>query len=193
MPFSRKTPRRASQHIVTLPRLNATNWQVIDEMERLGLWTDELEEVTVYLVPASWSFYGWHSGEHRGIFIPGVSFAQLGDYLSGRHIRLTDILRHEWAHAVADVHPGFVDCRRFVRCFGGEHESAEPVSNYNPARHITRYAATMPCEDYAEAFAFYLRHKGRLPLRLTGKPAIAKKWRFIASMAQRLAAGHSGF
>ena len=192
MPFTRKTRRQLSRHIVTLSRLNEANWQVTAAMERLGLWSDELDEVTVWLAPVSWSCYGWHSGGPGSISIPGVSFAQLGDYLSGRHIRLTDILRHEWAHAVADVHPGFVDCPRFVRCFGG-HESAAPVSKYNPARHITRYAATMPCEDYAEVFHFYLRHKGRLPVRLTGKPVIAKKWRLIANIARRLAAGHSGF
>ena len=35
---------------------------------------------------------------------------------------------------------------------------------------LTPYAATSPCEDFAETFHFYLRHKGRLPLRQTRKP-----------------------
>ena len=50
--------------------------------------------------------------------------------------------------------------------------------------HLTPYAATNPCEDFAEVFAYFLRHKGRLPVRLRAKPAIAWKWRFIRSLAE---------
>ncbi len=50
--------------------------------------------------------------------------------------------------------------------------------------HLTPYAATNPCEDFAETFHFYLRHKGRLPLRLKAKLVTARKWDFIASVAR---------
>jgi hypothetical protein len=49
---------------------------------------------------------------------------------------------------------------------------------------VTEYAASMPCEDFAETFHFYLRHKGRLPLRWANKPDIIHKWKFIESLAR---------
>ena len=55
------------------------------------------------------------------------------------------------------------------------------------------YAAAMPCEDFAEVFHHYLRHKGRLPVRLAAKKPIVKKWAFIDRMAQRIAAGKFRF
>jgi len=69
---------------------------------------------------------------------------QLGDDLHiglGSTPSIAHSISREWAHR------DFVDCPRFVHRFGGAHESANSVSNYDPARHITRYAATMPCED----------------------------------------------
>ena len=32
----------------------------------------------------------------------------------------------------------------------------------------------------------YLRHKGRLPVRLAMKPVIARKWRFIAAIGRQI-------
>ena len=132
---------------------------------------------------AALAAYGWHSGTPGSISIPAVSLAQTRDYFSGHFMRLTDILRHEWAHGVADVHPGFVQCPRFVRCFGGAYDYPGIVATHDPAKHITPYAASMPAEDFAEVFHYYLRHKGRLPVRLRNRPVIVRKWRFIARMA----------
>jgi hypothetical protein len=56
MPFIRKTPRRPSRHVITLSQLTESNWQVTTEMERLGFWRDELDEVDVYFVPSSSAF-----------------------------------------------------------------------------------------------------------------------------------------
>jgi hypothetical protein len=50
-------------------------------------------------------------------------------------------------------------------------------------RHLTPYASSKPCEDFAETFHYYLRHKGRLPIRLQNKFGIVQKWEFIASLA----------
>ena len=187
MPYSRKTPRRLRRHLVTLAELDRTNQQVTGEMERLGLWSDALAEVGVWLVPVSLDCYGWHSGTPGSISIPAVSFASLGDYLRGDHVRLADVLRHEWAHALADRMPKLVYNADFRRVFGGSYASPRPVWEYHPDLHLTRYAATCPCEDFAETFHFYLRHKGRLPLRLSGKREIVRKWRFVARMARAMA------
>ena len=125
--------------------------------------------------------------------IPSISLAQLGDFFSGRYLRLTDILRHEWAHALADVHPDFVECPTFVRYFGGEYEDPEAPEDYDRELHVSKYAATMPAEDFAETFHFYIRHKGRLPVRLAGRPAIVRKWNFIERIARAMGSGRTGF
>ena len=190
MPYSRKTNRQPRRHFVGIRDLDEANWKVTNEMATLGVWTDELHEVEVRLVPLSLGCYGWHQGH---IHIPRVSGAQLFDLCQGFHTRLTDILRHEWAHAVADIHPDFVDSPRFARCFGGLHDDDDPVLDYDTNHHVTRYAAVRPCEDYAEIFHLYLRHKGRLPLRLASKRPILKKWDFVHRMVFRISAGKCGF
>ncbi len=178
MPYTRKTTRRPSRHVITLDELERTNQHVTCEMERLGLWHPSLDNVTVWLVPTSFCCYGWFK-EKDDIYIPSLTGAQLSDLIHGYHTRLADVLRHEWAHALADRRPSIVRSRRFRDAFGGHYQTMEPVDDYDPSLHLTSYAATCPCEDYAETLHYYLRHKGRLPVRLRGKPAIEKKWQFI--------------
>jgi len=183
MPFTRRTARRPGRHLVTLDQLNRANVQVTTEMEDLGLWHPKLDDVTVWLVPASFACYGWFKDEDD-IYVPSLTGAQLSDLMSGHHTRLTDILRHEWAHALADRRPGLVRRRLFREAFGGSYRAAEAPHAYDPDCHITAYAATRPCEDFAEVFSYYLRHKGRLPVRLRDRPVIVRKWRFVASTTQ---------
>lgn len=185
MPFSRKSDRRISRHVITLPQLTEANWSVTTEMDQLGLWSPRLDDVDVFLVPVSFRCYGWFLPEGH-IYIPAVTGAQLSDLITGHHTRLADVLRHEWAHALADRNPKLVGDRRFRSVFGGSYESPHPVWEYHTDMHLTPYAATSPCEDFAETFHFYLRHKGRLPLRLHAKPEIARKWEFIGWLAERV-------
>lgn len=183
MPFSRKTPRILSRHWITLPDIEKANGMVVAEMERLGFWHKRLDDIVVYLVPLSFRCYGWFLPDGH-IYIPAVNGSSLGDLIAGQHTRLTDVLRHEWAHALADRRPRLVSGRRFRQVFGADYESTDPVWEYHPDLHLTPYAASMPCEDFAETFHFYLRHKGRLPRRLAGKPEIIRKWNFIRRMAE---------
>lgn len=185
MPFSRKSDRRVSRHIITLNQLTKTNWQVTTEMERLGLWCPRLDDVTVWLVPVSFHCYGWFQPD-GDIYIPAVTGANLSDLITGHHTRLSDVLRHEWSHALADRHPKLIISKRFRSIFGSSYEWQYPVWEYDPDLHLTRYAASMACEDFAETFHFYLRHKGRLPVRLQAKPEIVRKWEFIQWMAERI-------
>jgi hypothetical protein len=186
MPYSRKTTRRPLRHVITLTQLTEANWQVTTEMERLGLWCDALDDIDVRLVPVSFACYGWFQPE-ADIYIPAVTGANLSDLITGHHTRLTDVLRHEWAHALADRCPELVETKRFTRTFGGAYESCAAVRSHDPEHHLTPYAAASPCEDFAETFHYYLRHKGRLPVRLTHKPKIARKWESIEWMANKIA------
>jgi len=183
MPYSYRSPRRPCRHIISLSDVERANQQVTREMENLGLWRPRLDDVTVWHVPVSLCCYGWFMPE-GDIYVPAVNGAQLSDFFLGHYTRLTDVLRHEWAHALADRRPRLVESKRFRSVFGGYYEAPERVRKYDPEQHLTPYAATMPCEDFAETFHFYLRHKGRLPLRLQTRSVIARKWSFIASAAR---------
>jgi hypothetical protein len=165
MPFCYRTPRRPRRHLISLLDLERANQQVTGEMENLGLWCSRLDDVTVCLVPVSRDCYGWFMPE-GDISVPAVNGAQLSDLFLGHHTRLTD------------------ETKRFRSVFGAAYDSPDPVWEYHSDHHLTRYAATNPCEDFAETFHFYLRHKGRLPLRLQDKPEIVRKWGFVASAAR---------
>ena len=181
MPYTRRTNRRPRRHLISFDALDRANRQVTNEMEQLGFWHPRLDSVDVWHVSASFACYGWFK-EKSGIYIPALTGAQLSDLILGYHTRLTDVLRHEWAHALADRRPSLVRSRRFSEVFGGPYRSTKPVGRYDPAEHLTRYAASSPCEDFAETFHFFLRHKGRLPMRLLYRHAIRKKWSFVANL-----------
>ena len=182
MPHTRAARRQWRNHIITPGDVDRDNRAVVREMESLGLWSRRLETVEVFWVPASVVCYGWYQGS---ISIPGIAGVRLLEFIRGRHTSLRDVLRHEWAHAVADHRPAAIGAKRFTTAFGGSYQSDESVSPYDPDLHLTRYAASSPCEDFAEVFHFYLKHKGRLPLRLRNKPAIVRKWEFVAGLARR--------
>ena len=183
MPHHQYSRRNLRRHVITYNDVCRANDQVTAELAKLGFWNARLNDVQVWWVTASWDCYGWYQGD---IFIPAITGAQLSDLIAGSHTRLTDVLRHEWAHAVADRFPRLMDTARFVRVFGGDHHSDDAVSEYDPERHLTRYSAVRPCEDFAEVFHYFLRHKGRLPVRLANKPHIVTKWRFIEWLAERI-------
>ena len=83
-------------------------------MEKLGLWSEQLDDIDVNLVPISFACYGWFEPDGH-IYIPAVNGANLHDYITGYHTRLSDVLRHEWAHAVADREPELIESKRFAR------------------------------------------------------------------------------
>jgi hypothetical protein len=41
----------------------------------------------------------------------------------------------------------------------------------------------------SSGFHYYLRHKGRLPLRLANKPRIVRKWQFVKWLAKGISSG----
>jgi len=186
MPYQQKLARKLRRHVITYQDVCRANNQVTDELDNLGFWSDRLDKIEVYWVPASWDHYGWYS---RHIHIPAITGAQLTDFLEGKFTRLTDVLRHEWAHAVADRHKHLIETQRFESVFGGSYDSDDAVWEYDPDRHLTRYAAVNPCEDFAEVFHYYLRHKGRLPVRMADKPRIVRKWQFVKWLAKSISTG----
>ncbi|MEO6476295.1 MAG: hypothetical protein ABIQ96_14320 [Luteolibacter sp.] len=184
MPYQQRSTRRVRSHLIAYGDVCRAHGPVCGELVKLGFWNRRIEAVQVYWVSSSYNCYGWYQGD---IYIPAISGARLSDLVMGRQTRLTDVLRHEWAHALADYWPELIQSKRFERVFGGPYESTAKVAGFDPAIHLTKYASTSACEDFAEVFHFYLRHKGRLPVRLAAKPSIVRKWEFIRWMASRIA------
>lgn len=95
-----------------------------------------------------------------------------------------DVLRHEAGHALAHYYPMLI--RRavaFRRVFGGTYDQPDPVGGKS-GDFVSAYAATSPCEDFAETFMFFLKHRGRKPTRFRGR--IIAKWTFIRRLVKRL-------
>jgi len=177
--------------IVTLTRLNKALFQVQTELEELGFFDEAIQTVDVYLVTFGIA-YGWHFyGTSGDINIPAISFGRILDLFGRPYISLRDILRHEYAHAVADTHRGLIRSSRFSEAFDGSHGSSVEWE-FDPDLHLTEYAATSSSEDFAETFMFYVRHRGVLSVaRRT--PAIRRKWSYIRSLGNAVAQGHRRF
>lgn len=174
---------------ISLSDVNRAWTKVWDELETMGFSCRRLATCQVYLSLANTAYgYQWYNdredGRHCGdIILPSVSFARWGDCFKGRpYISTTDVLRHEYGHAYADVNRRRIETKRFERAFGYPHDWWDGYEmDYDPKHHVTPYAATAPGEDFAEVFWLYLKHKGKLPRRLD-TPSIRKKWEFVASL-----------
>ncbi len=173
-------------YIVTLDRLNRAIDVVRKELDTHGLWTKKMADVEVFLEtfnPMALSSYGWHiaDGKTGSISIPSLCLPRLVHALKiGPYYSLRSILRHEYGHAIADLHPGLLRRFRFAEVFGNSYESGRS-SPYDPEAHVSRYASSEPAEDHSEVFEMYLRHKGRLPTKYD-KPLIRAKWRFLGRL-----------
>lgn len=176
-------------HIITLTRLCRANRDVVNELHQLGFWNDSLARTQVYLIPFSWSAYGWQwYGGDGSIRIPAVSLLRVAEKLTGEtRTSLRDVLRHEYGHALADTHRGLFRSRQFSEAFGVAHES-EYALEYDPDHHFSEYASTDGSEDFAEVFMLYVKHGGRLPAWLH-LPGIKQRWRFINRLRRAMRAG----
>lgn len=173
--------------IVTMPRLNRALKDVVAELDTLGVYDARVQAVEVYLVPFS-TAYGYQLDHGTGeILIPMLSLSKIGDLVRQRYTSLRDVLRHEYAHAIADTHRGLIRSRRFREAFGDGHDAACSY-HFDPEIHITEYAANRPWDDFAEVFMVYVRQRGRLTKR-HATPWIKDKWRFVRDLCSAIKAG----
>lgn len=172
-------------NIVTLKRLDSANRDVTNELSQLGFWTDSLAAIQLWLVPFSWNCYGWQwYGGDSSICIPSVSLIRVGGKLIGRYAPLRDVLRHEWAHAIADTHRSLFQSKRFSDAFGASHDGTVRLE-FHSEHHVSKYASTHPSEDFAEVFMFYVKHGGKLPSRFN-TPGIKRRWKFVDELKKAL-------
>ena len=117
-------------------------------------------------------FYPWDQNIH----IPAVCFASLFPWAQGRC--LADVLRHEYGHALEGKYPKFIHNNEFRKVFGkayGDKKSSDTNANH----YVSTYAMTCSQEDFAETFMYYIKHKGKVPLKWSDNRAIRAKWSFI--------------
>ncbi len=176
--------------------LNVAVLKVQDELFRIGLWNEDsrLPRAEIYWCalpqwpPKALAFFihsspkilaplGYRPGH---LYIPAL--------VLGRR-NVLDVVRHEYAHALAHYYPALIQrARAFTAAFGGRYSSGDPVPGAEREQDfISAYAATEPCEDFAETFMVFLRRKGK-PLASTSR-AITRKWKFIAATVSTVKAG----
>ncbi len=174
---------------VSITELNRAWTQVWREIENHGFACRRLEtcQVSLGIVHTAYG-YQWFGDRSDGrvcvdIILPSVSLAQWLLFFQGQKKEsVADILRHEYAHAFADVNRRRIETKRFEQAFGWPHDVAyEGGFEYDPEHHVTEYAAASSGEDFAEVFWLYLKHKGKLPARMDAPP-IRRRWRFVEQL-----------
>lgn len=177
---------------------------VLGEMDREGLLTEPVYDVEVVsqlvdVGPLIINYDGCYvpevslvqralGFEADSIYIPATSGARLWRALIGigrDPTSLRDVLRHEYGHAFAVHHPKLIDTPKFERVFGASYDDAWDEPDYDPGVHVTPYAATAPCEDFAECFMMFLKYRDPIS-RHRSRPRIAGRLRFIAGLVRAL-------
>ena len=151
----------------------------------------------------------WHPEGIGSVGVLGFGFSDLateGYYWNrtihlpawGYWFRSTDgirnVVRHEFGHAFADIHRAELRRPVFRRAFGAEcglRTVARFRRNWKETC-VSEYASTNTQEDWAETFMLFLQHKGRLPARFRGLPAIEAKWNAVKTILGRVRAARTG-
>ena len=174
-------------HFVTQRRLDQANYAVTYDLAAHGFYDGRVEAVDTHLVLFG-TAYGWQwYGSTGHINIPRVSLSRLSHLWKGGYTSLRDVIRHEFAHAIADTHRGLFRSSCFSEAFGAAHHW-DFEWEYDPEHHVSEYAATAPAEDFAETFMLYLRHGGLLRARHATTP-IKRKWKFIRRLSDAISRG----
>jgi hypothetical protein len=172
-----------SRGLVTLPKLQAATAHVSREFRRLGLLTQAVHDCTVELVPFGQSL-GWAYSDGE-IQIPAVS---LGRVFSRKRETawLRPLLRHEYAHCLASVHPELVEGWSFRHAFGAgyDHEWKQRP-RFDPAKHVSRYCSEAPAEDFAEVTEVFVRRQGEVE-DLGKTEWLRRRFDFVAGLSNRI-------
>ena len=174
--------------------------KVRKELADLGLLWDgsKLDRVQCFHAPfaplaALWGSRGWYDRDKKTITFTSVylPIAPLGMDLCPK-ATVVDVLRHEFAHAIADLYSKAVSRGgTFRAAFGGD-------CGDNPSEHsklpewegtfVSGYAKKSTEEDFAETFMLYVKHKRKIPAKFARNPAIRKKWNAVGEIVRRVAA-----
>ncbi len=119
-------------------------------------------------------YMGFYSFEDHDIHVPAFYLPAVLPQYKGRCI--TDVLRHEFGHALADAYPQYFHCKHFKDAFGGFYGRLKVAEDGDECNYVSEYARTYTQEDFAETFMLYVKRKGVLPKAFARNEAIRAKW-----------------
>ncbi len=170
--------------------------KVRKELEKTGLVFDgsRLDKVDCYHERLSLGglggfggVMGFYNPTDGNIHIPAVYPIGLCPLLAEREI--SDVIRHEFGHALADNFRKFFCGGVFKDAFGAAYGEINVFIGGDWAEgYVSRYAAKCTQEDFAETFMLYMKYKGRMPIRYRGKCPIEKKWNTVGQVISGIAA-----
>jgi hypothetical protein len=164
---------------MTIDTLTRSLGEVHDELYRLGFLTDKMHDVDAYLVWWGVNFgYYWNGDiyivQHLGLDILGFG--------SRNSNTCRDTVRHEFGHALWDVHWRVLRKLGVQSTFDPDRKCSDPNC---PTCILTEYGRTDPAEDFCETFSVLVRRAGRFPKSIKCQ-VIKDKWRFLRDVGQSL-------
>ena len=179
-----KTLSRLFRDMLTLRSLQSATNDVVRDFRACGLNTEALQDCQVYLVPAGLAF-GWCHAD-GAISIPAVSGSRWWERRWGRRTSLRDVLRHEFGHALANLHPELVEGRSFSAAFGAGYDDRwQRKPTFDEEDYLTPYATKSPAEDFAETVMVHTRHRGGID-RYRHLDGIWRKLEFVRRISIRI-------
>lgn len=156
--------------LITVERLVDAERQAREKIRRAGLYLPAMSRVRVqrtYVPNILTHAYYWYG--YSRIDVPVFSLANLGELWWP----LPSILIHEFGHAVDDLLLFSEGWERVDNPFG----SWTAAADYSRRAHVSPYAATSGCEDFAECYRYLVEARGRISKKLP--QLIRKKLKFV--------------
>lgn len=174
--------------LITSSMLDEANYRVTLQLRDLGFYSGRMARVVTRLVPFGWDAFGWKYRGSRGeIHIPAVSVPRLGQCFGHPRVGLREVLRHEFGHALVDLHPELFRSGDFRKVFGAAISCLDEWL-YDPELFISPYAASCPEEDFCETFMVYVGQYRNLRMQ-SFPPVVRRKLRFVASLRRLMRRG----
>ena len=193
---------------VSMEHLDSAVSEVQDELYRIGLWNEfsRLPKTSIFwcnlpqitMLDADGFFIHKNQSPTGSQYLDALLDYQVGNIYIPQWILsngfwknrfpLRDVVRHEYGHAVAHHYPQLIQrSSYFSSVFAGCYWSTN-ANEYDPNKFVSDYSATMPMEDFAETFMFFVRHEGRLLGRFYSRH-IKRKWKFVAELCDVIDSG----
>lgn len=191
-----KTVKKIAKNVyVSESAVKSATVRVRRELRDWGLLSPEsrMDEVEVIYGPWDPSGFvgimGFYSFEDNNIHIPAVfPPALLTWYKNWYENRfMSDVLRHEFGHALAARFSKFFHDKRFRKAFGGIYGVLKVAEDGDESDYVSAYARKYTQEDFAETFMFFLKHKGVLPRKYAYREAVRTKWETVAAICADIA------
>lgn len=188
--------------MISMPALNRAYGQARQDLADVGLLHPDRYLDCIECMLAAWPGGWWNecgfvydrsigffdslAGFQEGvIYIPWNAPTEA--YRPGSS--LTDVVRHEFAHAWYWLDPRFVNGPWFRDAFGASYlvdEWDEEEETWDADEYVSAYAMTCPREDFAETFMTYLRCHRSLE-RFRGRAGVYRKLKAVEKAVKRAA------